>query len=67
MNSSISPLQDITNADSERYGGKGASLGELAHIGVCVPDAFVISTDINAEMLLENEEEILLTLSSVNS
>ncbi|MGB7963958.1 MAG: PEP/pyruvate-binding domain-containing protein, partial [Propionicimonas sp.] len=35
---------DLTSADHEIAGGKGANLGELVHAGFPVPDGFVITT-----------------------
>lgn len=59
MNKKISFLSSITYKDVVLYGGKGASLGELKQIGINVPDAFVISTEINSKNIADIKGDIL--------
>ena len=39
----IRPLADLTRADASTYGGKGAHLGELIHLGMPVPPGFAVA------------------------
>ncbi|MFT4164500.1 MAG: PEP/pyruvate-binding domain-containing protein [Microlunatus sp.] len=38
-------LDDVAAGDAERVGGKGANLGECAHLGLRVPAGFCVTTD----------------------
>ena len=38
-------LGDVAAGDTERMGGKGANLGECAHLGLRVPEGFCVTTD----------------------
>ena len=40
----VVPLADLTLADADVAGGKGANLGELIHAGFRVPEGFVVTT-----------------------
>jgi pyruvate,water dikinase len=65
MNKNIIFLKNITHSDSEQCGGKGASLGELTHLGIRVPDAFVISTVVNTETLFAYKEDIFAAFNAL--
>jgi pyruvate,water dikinase len=41
----VAPFDELTRADAERAGGKGANLGELVQAGLPVPPGFVILVD----------------------
>lgn len=47
----IAWFEDLTRADEAVAGGKGANLGELAHLGVRVPRGFVVTADAYRELL----------------
>jgi pyruvate,water dikinase len=53
-------LEDITGEEVATFGGKAASLGELASMGLPVPEGFVVTTDTFQSVLAENgiEEEL---------
>jgi phosphoenolpyruvate synthase/pyruvate phosphate dikinase len=48
------PLDEITRDDVQRCGGKGASLGELTHLGLRVPPGFCITADALSYLLDSN-------------
>ncbi|HEX7096222.1 MAG TPA: PEP/pyruvate-binding domain-containing protein, partial [Acidimicrobiales bacterium] len=48
------PLDELTRADVEIAGGKGANLGELRHAGFPVPPGFVIPAPAYLRVLEEN-------------
>ena len=54
---SISWFADITLRDRPAVGGKGGSLGELAHAGIAVPPGFVIRTTAFERFIAALEEE----------
>src|SRR5579864_1571132 len=45
MSRLVLTLQDVSAADVDALGGKGANLGELARAGFAVPDGFILTTD----------------------
>ena len=58
-NSEIKFIENIFYSDINLYGGKGASLGELVSIGVKVPGAFVLSTEVSLKNIKNFEKDIL--------
>src|SRR5947208_9421258 len=54
---SISWFADITLSDRPAVGGKGGSLGELAHAGIAVPPGFVIRTTAFERFIAALEED----------
>jgi len=61
-------LQEISKEDIPLVGGKGASLGEMALIGLPVPKAFVITAPAFRKFLIEVgiEEKIFKQLENLN-
>jgi pyruvate, water dikinase len=57
----IRPFGDLTRADVEWAGGKGANLGELTHAGLPVPPGFVIGAPAYAAMCAESDLRAHLT------
>lgn len=65
--SEIKFIDSISYRDIALYGGKGASLGELANMGVNVPDAFVLSTNISSKNIKDFEREILKSFDALET
>ncbi len=57
----IRPFADLTRADVEWAGGKGANLGELTHAGLPVPPGFVVGAPAYAAMCEASELRAHLT------
>src|SRR5574344_1559194 len=56
-------LTEIRNTDIPSVGGKGASLGEMTHVGLPVPQAFVVTAQAFRRFLqLTKLEEPLFTI-----
>lgn len=66
-NPSIKFLNTISLKDVISCGGKGSSLGELFRIGIEVPAAFVITTDIHLQNMNEIEKELLISFDKLNT
>jgi pyruvate,orthophosphate dikinase len=47
----VIPLAEADPADSRRLGGKGASLATMSRLGLPVPPAFILTTDLCTEYL----------------
>ncbi|MDD1671902.1 MAG: phosphoenolpyruvate synthase, partial [Methanomicrobiales archaeon] len=64
----ILQLGEITKEDIVLVGGKGASLGEMASIGLPVPKAFVVTAQAFRKFLIEAgiEETLFPTLEHLN-
>jgi len=67
MNKEIQFLDSITYKDIELFGGKGASLGELVHMNVNVPNAFVIGANINQGNIKEFKRDILINFDKLKT
>jgi pyruvate,water dikinase len=61
-------LEEIRKEDIAAVGGKGASLGEMASIGLPVPKAFVVTAQAFRRFLVETslEEKLYKTLDNLN-
>ena len=61
-------LEEIRKEDIPSVGGKGASLGEMASIGLPVPPAFVVTSQAFRRFLIQTglEEPLYSTLESLN-
>jgi pyruvate,water dikinase len=61
-------LEEIRKEDIAAVGGKGASLGEMASIGLPVPKAFVVTAQAFRRFLIETslEEKLYRTLDKLN-
>ncbi len=56
-------LTEIRNTDIPSVGGKGASLGEMTHVGLPVPQAFVVTAQAFRRFLqLTNLEEAIFSI-----
>ncbi|HJJ52244.1 MAG TPA: phosphoenolpyruvate synthase, partial [Methanocorpusculum sp.] len=56
-------LTEIRNTDIPSVGGKGASLGEMTHVGLPVPQAFVVTAQAFRRFLqLTNLEESIFSI-----
>ena len=40
----VRPIDQVSAAELDAVGGKGANLGELAHASFPVPDGFILTT-----------------------
>ena len=61
-------LEEITKDDISMVGGKGASLGEMASVGLPVPKAFVVTAQAFRKFLVETgiEEELFQNLEDLD-
>jgi pyruvate,water dikinase len=61
-------LEEITKDDISLVGGKGASLGEMASVGLPVPKAFVVTAQAFRKFLVETgiEEELFQNLEDLD-
>ena len=61
-------LEEIRKEDIPSVGGKGASLGEMASIGLPVPPAFVVTSQAFRRFLVQTglEEPLYKILESLN-
>ena len=68
MSNTILPINKISRDDIALCGGKGASLGELAKIGMPVPDGFVVTTGVYKNFLIDNrlDEKIKELMGEIN-
>lgn len=66
-NIAIRFLDLISYKDIKLFGGKGASLGELASIEIKVPEAFVLSTKISAQNINFFKKSILKSFDKLKT
>ena len=61
-------LDDLNRNRADIAGGKGASLGEMINVGICVPDGFVVLSDTfnNFLKLTDLNQEIDTILHSID-